>query len=326
MILISHVNSNQEFTHLVEALQDLESNGIDKVPLEKENFMLDCLKVESPIPVPIRRKLAESNCEPHCTEETPKQNGQSQTLDIEPIPFAVIKADGDESGITNTTIIIAVVSTSVVTFLLATLLFCWYTKSYSGVQNDEKPLLSLSTSIPLDPPPGNLIASGIAPLKPPPGGPDLALKAPPGMNDLHTPPLNTSSPPSRSPAGGGGAAATAPVLSPSAAPLSLHGPSRAASTRRPPLAAPPPPPPSGKAPPPPPPLKQGPRPPPPPGGGMKGPPRPPGVGLKTTRPSPGDADGDDSNKAKLKPFFWDKVMASPDQAMVWHQIRAGSFQ
>lgn len=108
--------------------------------------MLDCLKVESPIPVPIRRKLAESNCEPHCTEETPKQNGQSQTLDIEPIPFAVIKADGDESGITNTTIIIAVVSTSVVTFLLATLLFCWYTKSYSGVQNDEKPLLSLSTS------------------------------------------------------------------------------------------------------------------------------------------------------------------------------------
>ncbi|XP_052621844.1 uncharacterized protein LOC111896206 [Lactuca sativa] len=363
-------NCGAEFTHLVEALQDLESNGIDKVPLEKENFMLDCLKVESPIPVPIRRKLAESNCEPHCTEETPKQNGQSQTLDIEPIPFAVIKADGDESGITNTTIIIAVVSTSVVTFLLATLLFCWYTKSYSGVQNDEKPLLSLSTNssqkpsysgqksnkgfgnggdnllstksdikktissvnssvslgIPLDPPPGNLIASGIAPLKPPPGGPDLALKAPPGMNDLHTPPLNTSSPPSRSPAGGGGAAATAPVLSPSAAPLSLHGPSRAASTRRPPLAAPPPPPPSGKAPPPPPPLKQGPRPPPPPGGGMKGPPRPPGVGLKTTRPSPGDADGDDSNKAKLKPFFWDKVMASPDQAMVWHQIRAGSFQ
>ncbi|CAH1449842.1 unnamed protein product [Lactuca virosa] len=362
-------NCGAEFTHLVEALQDLESNGIDKVPLEKERSMLDCLRVESPIPVPIRRKLAESNCEPHCTEETPKQNGQSQSLDIEPIPFAVIKADGDESGITNTTIIIAVVSTSVVTFLLATLLFCWYTKSYSGVQNDEKPLLSLSMSssqkptysgqksnkgfgnggdnlmftksdikktissvnssvslgIPLDPPPGNLIASGIAPLKPPPGRPDLALKAPPGMKDLHTPPLNAGSPPSRSPAGGGGAAA-APVLSPSAAPLSLHGPSRAASARRPPLAAPPPPPPSGKAPPPPPPLKQGPRPPPPPGGGVKGPPRPPGVGLKTTRPSPGDADGDDSNKAKLKPFFWDKVMASPDQAMVWHQIRAGSFQ
>jgi hypothetical protein len=34
----------------------------------------------------------------------------------------------------------------------------------------------------------------------------------------------------------------------------------------------------------------------------------------------------DSNKTKLKPFFWDKVAASPDQAMVWDQIKAGSFQ
>ncbi|KAL4554922.1 hypothetical protein LXL04_037531 [Taraxacum kok-saghyz] len=326
--------------------------------MDKETFTHSVEK-ESPIPVPVRRKL---------TEETPKVNGQ--TLDIEPIPFAVSKIDTD--GITNTTIIITVVSTSVVTFLLATLLFCWYTKAYTGVQNDEKPLPSLSTStsqkpsysvqksnktfenggdqllsskseikktmssvnssvslgIPLDPPPGNLIASGIAPLKPPPGRPDLALKTPPGMKDLHTPPLTTASPPSLSPAAGTGSAA-APVLSPSilpsAAPFSLHGPSRAGSVRRPPLAAPPPPPP-GKAPPPPPPLKQGPRPPPPPVGGGKGPPRPPGVGFKGSRPSPGDIDGDDSNKAKLKPFFWDKVMASPDQAMVWHQIRAGSFQ
>jgi hypothetical protein len=28
----------------------------------------------------------------------------------------------------------------------------------------------------------------------------------------------------------------------------------------------------------------------------------------------------------LKPFFWDKVAASPDQAMVWDQLKAGSFQ
>jgi hypothetical protein len=32
------------------------------------------------------------------------------------------------------------------------------------------------------------------------------------------------------------------------------------------------------------------------------------------------------NKTKLKPFFWDKVTANPDQAMVWDQIKAGSFQ
>lgn len=34
----------------------------------------------------------------------------------------------------------------------------------------------------------------------------------------------------------------------------------------------------------------------------------------------------DSSKTKLKPFFWDKVTASADQAMVWDQIKAGSFQ
>lgn len=31
-------------------------------------------------------------------------------------------------------------------------------------------------------------------------------------------------------------------------------------------------------------------------------------------------------KTKLKPFFWDKVLANPDQSMVWHQIKSGSFQ
>ncbi|KAI0495777.1 hypothetical protein KFK09_022080 [Dendrobium nobile] len=34
----------------------------------------------------------------------------------------------------------------------------------------------------------------------------------------------------------------------------------------------------------------------------------------------------DSAKTKLKPFFWDKVMANPDQSMVWHQLKARSFQ
>uniref|UniRef100_J3LV35 Formin-like protein n=1 Tax=Oryza brachyantha TaxID=4533 RepID=J3LV35_ORYBR len=34
----------------------------------------------------------------------------------------------------------------------------------------------------------------------------------------------------------------------------------------------------------------------------------------------------DASKAKLKPFFWDKVTANPNQTMVWDQIKAGSFQ
>jgi hypothetical protein len=38
-----------------------------------------------------------------------------------------------------------------------------------------------------------------------------------------------------------------------------------------------------------------------------------------------DADAD-APKTKLKPFFWDKVLANPDHSMVWHQIKSGSFQ
>uniref|UniRef100_A0A3Q7HEN1 Formin-like protein n=1 Tax=Solanum lycopersicum TaxID=4081 RepID=A0A3Q7HEN1_SOLLC len=34
----------------------------------------------------------------------------------------------------------------------------------------------------------------------------------------------------------------------------------------------------------------------------------------------------DAPKTKLKPFFWDKVLANPDHSMVWHEIKAGSFQ
>ncbi|KAI3675516.1 hypothetical protein L1987_85106 [Smallanthus sonchifolius] len=339
------VKCGGEFTHSVESLQDLKYSGIDQA-------IIDCLRnnnihllvsvedkhIRRPNAVPIRRKLAEINCEPHCGE---KHVHSSLEKDIE-IPFTVSKAETG-GGIDNTTIIIVVVSTAVITFLLATLLFCWYTRTYGGAQNDEKPLLSLSRSeflngsskkpsysvqnsvkdpgnagIPLEPPPGILSASGIPPLKSPPGWPELALKTPPGRKDLSVqcPSVNTHSPPNRSPVD-----AAPPVRVPSGR--------RLPSARRPPSAAPPPPPPpSGKAPPPPPPLKKGPASPPPPGG-CRPPPRPPGPGFKFSRPSsePGDPDGDDSNKAKLKPFFWDKInMANPDQAMVWSQIRAGSFQ
>ncbi|KAA8524561.1 hypothetical protein F0562_010984 [Nyssa sinensis] len=40
-----------------------------------------------------------------------------------------------------------------------------------------------------------------------------------------------------------------------------------------------------------------------------------------------DLTGDsDAPKTKLKPLFWDKVLANPDHSMVWHEIKAGSFQ
>lgn len=105
---------------------------------------------------------------------------------------------------------------------------------------------------------------------------------------------------------------------------------------------PPPPPPMGK------PVTASPKPPGPPAprlpGGIVGPhpPPPPGSGPAPPRPPPSTASGprppmapghftgmgseSSAPKPKLKPFFWDKVLANPDSSMVWNQIKSGSFQ
>ncbi|KAL8141518.1 hypothetical protein V2J09_014550 [Rumex salicifolius] len=103
---------------------------------------------------------------------------------------------------------------------------------------------------------------------------------------------------------------------------------------------PPPPPPCNRpklAPPPmppPPPSSRGPKPPLPPPPKASPPPPPP---LRTTRgpcipeltkasKQQSQSFSAKSERTKLKPFFWDKVLASPAQSMVWDEIRAGSFQ
>jgi len=105
----------------------------------------------------------------------------------------------------------------------------------------------------------------------------------------------------------------------------------------PPLKPPPgrtPAPPPPRPPPPPPPPVAAPRPPVPPKVG-RAPPVPPSKGkLKPSplgphreNPSEGDdLDSEEAPKAKLKPFFWDKVVANPDHSMVWDEISSGSFQ
>nr|CAD1819198.1 unnamed protein product [Ananas comosus var. bracteatus] len=115
------------------------------------------------------------------------------------------------------------------------------------------------------------------------------------------------------------------------------------STAAPPPPPPPPPLPLRKAappapaPPPPPPIrKPNPSPPPPPKADFP-PPRPPLPNQSSSklRKKPVKAASDqelgkeaDPNapKAKLKPLFWDKVLANPEQSMVWDHIKAGSFQ
>ncbi|KAF8409468.1 hypothetical protein HHK36_005544 [Tetracentron sinense] len=119
----------------------------------------------------------------------------------------------------------------------------------------------------------------------------------------------------------------AAILSPLKPPPGRAGP--------PPPGPPPPPIPSG--------TKPGPRPPAPPKGVFP-PPRPSQsmyISSKVTQPSPlgpnhpgNIASGEglglkgeaEASKARLKPFFWDKVLANPDHSMVWHEISSGSFQ
>ncbi|KAK7261045.1 hypothetical protein RIF29_27348 [Crotalaria pallida] len=89
-------------------------------------------------------------------------------------------------------------------------------------------------------------------------------------------------------------------------------------------------------PPPPPPPARAPRPPPPPPNmvARPPPPAPPKPVAGRTQPSPlgplrtieEGGEESDTSKPKLKPFFWDKVATSSDHAMVWHDIRSGSFQ
>ncbi|KAG5546376.1 hypothetical protein RHGRI_018529 [Rhododendron griersonianum] len=154
----------------------------------------------------------------------------------------------------------------------------------------------------LKPPPGRLSnPAGFPPLKPPPGREDsLPSKQPPPVKESPPPPP----------------------------PVPASSLKASSGTPRPPPSGPPPPPiPSG--------IKTGPRPPPPPRSGAP-PPRPPPVGSKPLRPSPvgpnhppnpaGEGSEADGTKTKLKPFFWDKVLANPDQSMVWNEIRSGSFQ
>ncbi|RDX91187.1 Formin-like protein 5, partial [Mucuna pruriens] len=202
----------------------------------------------------------------------------------------------------------------------------------------------------LKPPPGRvgIIPSGMPPLKPPPGrlsplppeppsfrtSGDAAPAATAAVAAAPPPapqqPAISSTPPPPPPRAPAGAKPGPPPPPPPAPAGARPGP-------------PPPPPPRVPAgakpgPPPPPPApagsKPGPRPPPPPMSGVAPPRPPPPFGSKAKPLASGSkatveagVEGEaDAPKAKLKPFFWDKVQANPDQSMVWNQIKSGSFQ
>ncbi|XP_019193442.1 PREDICTED: formin-like protein 5 isoform X2 [Ipomoea nil] len=162
--------------------------------------------------------------------------------------------------------------------------------------------------------PGQLGMAGLPPLKPPPGrvNPPVAPSAKVGLPVSPSPAKTALVPPTPP-------AKAAPTVPPPSAPAPPPLPLRPSTggPRPSPPGPPPPPVPSGKA---------GPRPPPPPAPmGLK-PPQPPPVRQSHSSTSATGEGAADGPKTKLKPFFWDKVLANPDHSMVWHQIKSGSFQ
>ncbi|KAL2920986.1 Formin-like protein 5 [Bienertia sinuspersici] len=271
-------------------------------------------------------------------------------------------ADNNDEGHSQTTIIVAVVVTAFVTFFAALVLFFCCRKAFGGgpklEHKDDRPLLSLSMSgdsangsspkawafensvhkeknenqyymsnlgstaddvssdiklstMPtsnsnaLKPPPGrtSVPSPGLPPLKPPPG---KAEPLPPERPASMRRPPSTAGPPPPPPPNPPAAAPPPPPQPPAAAPPPPPPPKKSGP---PPPGPPPPPPPSRGG-------KPGPQAPPPPKGGT----RPPPAAVKTGSNS---ANGD---KAKLKPFFWDKVQANAEHSMVWDQLKSGSFQ
>nr|XP_051177475.1 formin-like protein 18 isoform X2 [Lolium perenne] len=199
----------------------------------------------------------------------------------------------------------------------------------------------------------NVVTPAGPPPPPPPALPGKAPPPPPALTGKAPPPppaIPGKAPPPPPPAPG----APAPPPPPPGASAAPPPPPPGASAPPPPpppgASAPPPPPPPGASAPPPPPKPAGPPPPPAPrtgGGSGPGPPPPPPKkggppgagppppalpgGPKKGGPPPFKKPGAaapvaESSKTKLKPFFWDKVNASPNQAMVWDQLKAGSFQ
>ncbi|XP_042482252.1 formin-like protein 5 [Macadamia integrifolia] len=235
------------------------------------------------------------------------------------IPDLVPQLPSQKHNSSQKTVVVAVVATAVGTFAFAAMVFSCYRKCHrnNGVskdgQKDDRPLLTLNLSD----------LSGGSSHK------SFSLG-----NSMQKEKIGSQSFGTNSHYGWGSSLdSNLPIdASITEAPLSGTVASSPNSLKPPPGRATPPPP----APPPMPPAMNPRLPPPAPPKGVFPPPRghpQAPMGSKLARPSshksnhPEDTASDgEAQKTKLKPFFWDKVLANPDHSMVWHQIKAGSFQ
>lgn len=242
------------------------------------------------------------------------------------------------------TVIVAVVVTAAGTSLIAAFIFCCCfgclrnKDDLENGQKDDRPLLALSRS---DFSGSSHKSFGLASSINNDRFGSLSFKSDPSQNG-HVD-NSDDTPPSGALSGISSSIelSSAPIIAPESRPVSSSSTDLSVAPNITPAPTPPPPPmmppikkvASPPVPPPPVPnLRAGPRPPPPPKSSL--PPRaskpiPPPSRKLGNAVSGQQLDVDSDNNAhrtKLKPFFWDKVSANSDQAMVWHEIKSGSFQ
>ncbi|KAK4341814.1 hypothetical protein RND71_037630 [Anisodus tanguticus] len=295
---------------------------------------------------PKRRKLKASPDPP----PAPPNSKSSKSKDDKNSKKKSAAKDSKKTNAVGVPIIAAAGAISVLVVLLC-ICCCCCRRSKKGL-NDERPLLSLSSSDYSSSHKSSALGAsfsnggnhsfnnnsnddskieirragpgGMPPLKPPPGrivsSEALAKPTPTPTPPPPPPPTKPATP-----------APPPPPVKPSSA--GPHPPAPGPPPPPPPMKpGPRPPPPAGGPPRPPPPACGPPRPPPPAGGPPRppppagGPPRHSPLGPNASSSASTEAEDTDASKTKLKPFFWDKVQANTNQSMVWHQVKAGSFQ
>ncbi|KAF0905196.1 hypothetical protein E2562_000986 [Oryza meyeriana var. granulata] len=273
-------------------------------------------------PVPVKTPTLKPAKKPSDTASSPPDHSSKS-----------VAKKKDSSGMPTTAIIgLSIAGIALMALLCLCCCICRGNKTSSYDMRDDKPLLGLNMS--------NLSAAskssqgntidvnklGALSLKSEAGqNGDVKLKSHEGANSVvhpvglvlgstpmpppPPPPPKVASPPPPKALAPPASQAPTPPLKASPIPPAEHSPPPA------PKAAPPPPPPKSTGPP---------RPPPPamPSSSRTHPPLP----LKKSGAKAGAVEDSTEAKTKLKPFFWDKVTASPDQSMVWDHLKSGSFQ
>lgn len=145
------VNCGAELVHSMESFQDLQYCGSDKTHKGKERI-LKAINLQDPY---VKKTILDCLRDKRIVLSKSRKDKLTRKWYVEYLASFLHKPIDThrrrklaEGSVSQGTVIVAVVVTAVLTLSLAGLLFYCYIRNYgiAGIQNDEKPLLSLSMS------------------------------------------------------------------------------------------------------------------------------------------------------------------------------------